>query len=192
MSRVFGHALDIVSGAMSNPRATGSVKLSMKRFFSALAGLLALGWSGMALAQAATSINTNCLSSFTCAFSAAETYATGTPKNQGTPGQPDVFVGYIGFDATGIVTMTGMQNINGAPGTLPTKTSSGCVAGTGGATSMGGVPAVITFTDGTKLAYVLDSNNTPTLLQFILTNDATNANPTTANSIRVGTCHKLI
>lgn len=185
MSRVFGHALDIASGAMSNPRATGRIVLSMKRVFSSLAGLIALGWSGLALAQPATGINTNCLTTFVCAFSAAETLAFGTPKNQTqVAGQPDVFVGYIGFDASGIVTITGMQNLNGTASTIPTKTSNACSMGSGGA------PAVVTFTDGTKIAYVLDSNSTPTLLQFIMTNDGTGAG--TANTVRVGSCHKLL
>ena len=185
MSRVFGHALDIVSGAMSNPRATGSVKLSMKRFFSALAGLLALGWSGMAFAQATVPL-TGCPMNFTCAFSAAETLATGTVKGQGTPGQPDIYVGYLAFDSASNVAMAGEQNFNGSP-------TSFSLTGTCKASTSASTPAaIITLSDKSQLSFVLDSLTTAnaTLLEFILTNDASTS--ATANYVRVGTCHKLI
>ncbi len=159
----------------------------MKRFFSALAGVLALGWSGMGLAQ--TIPATGCPTNFTCAFSAADTLAFGTQKSQGlgSPGQPDVLVGYLAFDASSNVTMMGMQNLNG------TATNFSKIGTCAAATSSTGSTGTITFTtDSTQLSFVLDSSApaTATLLQFILTNDGSASK--TANSVRVGSCHKLI
>lgn len=151
----------------------------MKRFVPALAGLFALGWSGMAFAQAASTITTACLTSFTCAFTAAETLSLVAPKSAGSPGQPDVFVGYMGFDGSGNFTMTGSQNLNGTVNAFSKMGK--CASGTVG------VPAVITLEDNSQLSYVLDSGMSE--LQFILTNDASTNK--TANSVRVGVCRKL-
>ena len=155
----------------------------MRRFVSALAGVLALAWSGMAFAQAANTITTNCPTSFTCSFSAAETMALSTPKGVGVAGQPDVFVGYLSFIGT-TYTMVYSQNLNGTFTSPLNKTGTTCTNGANGA------PALVTFSDGTQLSFVVDSLTSPTLLQFILANDS--GNTTSANSVRVGTCHKLI
>ena len=155
----------------------------MKRLVSALAGLFALGWAGMAFAQAANTITTTCPTNFTCSFSAAETLAFGTPKNQGAAGQPDVFVGYLSFVGTTYM-LVYSQNLNGTFTSSLTKTGSTCTNG------MNGAPALVTFSDGTQLSFVLDSLNSPTLLQFILANDSSTSK--TANSVQVGSCHKLI
>jgi hypothetical protein len=160
--------------------------LSIKRSFATLAGLLALGWPGLASAQADT-ITTPCPTNFTCAFSAAETLALTTPKSQGSPGQPDVYVGYIEFDGSGLVTLAGLQNVNGTVGQISTGSTSG-VACTAGAN---GQPATVTFGNKTQIAFVTDAGGTE--LQFILSQDQntnTSSKVIISNSIRVGVCRK--
>jgi hypothetical protein len=155
----------------------------MKKLASALAGLFALGWSGLAFAQA-TDISTACPVNFTCAFSSAETMSTVTPKPN-TPGQPDVFLGYMVFDGSGNVTMAGLQNVNGTVGPigegLTPPLNGPCAAGANGQ------PAKITFSDKTQIAFVTDAGGTE--LQFILSMDK-NSSGTTTNSVRVGVCRK--
>jgi hypothetical protein len=173
----------------------GELKLSMKRFVSALIGLFALGAlgglgsPGVAFAQA-TTITTACPTSFTCAFGAAETLSLVTPKSVGTPGQPDVYIGYMVFDGSSNVTITGLQNVNGTvgqigSGQIPVLSSSmPCSPG------LNGQPATVSFTDNSQIAFVTDALGTE--LQFILSKDqstsSTNKNPT--NSVRVGVCRK--
>ena len=159
----------------------------MKRFVAAVTLSFVLGWSAMAAADA-TSIGTTCPTNFMCAFSAAETQAlvTASPNK---PGAPDVFLGYMNFDASGVVTVTGVQNIDGTikpigSGTPSILTSTSCTNGANGQ------PAIISFNDSSQISFVIDSTNSE--LQFILTKDAnTNANSTVANSVRVGVCRKL-
>jgi hypothetical protein len=164
----------------------------MKKFVAAVVALVALGGSGIVFAQA-TSIATACPTNFTCAFSAAETLSLVTLKANGTPGQPDVFVGYLAFDNSGNVTMTGTQNVNGTVnpiglGSPAVLSSSGpCVAGAGGQ------PATITFSDKSEISFVRDTGGTE--LQFILSKDQnTPANSGTGNiktnSVRVGVCRQ--
>jgi hypothetical protein len=160
----------------------------MKNSVSALIGLFAIGWSGMAFAQA-TAINTTCPTSFTCAFSAAETMSLVTPKPN-TPGQPDVYLGYLAFDGSGNVTMTGKQNVNGTVSSIgtgsPAVLSGSCLDG------MNGLPAIITFPGTgkatTQISFVKDNANTE--LQFILTQDLNSASTTSANSVRIGVCRQ--
>ena len=159
----------------------------MKSSVSAVAGLLALGWSGMAFAQA-TSIGTSCPTNFNCAFSAAETMSLVTPKPN-TPGQPDVYLGYLSFDGSSNVTMTGQQNVNGTVGPIgsgspnPVLSSSGpCIPGANGQ------PAIINLTDKSQISFVKNSNNTE--LQFILTQDKSSTSTTVSNSVRVGVCRQ--
>jgi hypothetical protein len=160
----------------------------MKRFVSVLGAFLMMGWSSLASAQA-TAITTACPTSFTCAFSAAEALAFGVPKGVGNPGQPNVYVGYMVFDGSSNVTLSGLQNVNGTVGAIGTGTppglssSSACVAGASGQ------PALITFNDKSQIAFV--TNTTGTELQFILSKDMNStANGSTANSVRVGVCRK--
>ena len=155
----------------------------MTRFVAGLIGLLAIGWSGMAFAQASM-IPTACPTNFTCAFTAAETLAFGVAQAVGSPGQPDVYVGYMEFDGSGNFTMTVTKNSNGTISQTSYNSGNTCTSGSSG------LPAVITLSDKTQLSYVLDSPTAPTLLQFILTNDA--STKSTANSVRVGVCHKLL
>jgi hypothetical protein len=166
----------------------GVVKLSMKNSVSALIGLFAIGWSGLAFAQA-TDISTACPTNFTCAFSAAETMSLVTPKPN-TPGQPDVYLGYLAFDGSGNVTMTGQQNVNGTVSSIGTG-SPAVLSGTCTSKS-GGQPAIITFpgsgTKSTQLSFVKDNANTE--LQFILTQDLNSASTTSANSVRIGVCRQ--
>ena len=169
------------------------MKLSINRFVAAVAGLLALGWSGMALAQA-TTITTSCPTSFTCAFSAAETMSLVTPKGSNTPGQPDVYLGYMAFDGSANVTMTGTQNVNGtvgpigtSPGGNPFVLPGTCTAGSNGQ------PATITFAtpDKSEISFVTDSGATE--LQFILSKDKSSTSSkggTITNSVRIGVCRK--
>jgi hypothetical protein len=158
----------------------------MKRFVAvvgAVVGMMvALGWSGSAFAQA-TTITTACPTSFTCAFSAAETMSLVT-TGPGKPGQPDVFVGYISFDASSNVTMTGLQDINGTVSQI--GTTSGGISSSSGTCLAGanGQPAIITFADKSELAFVTDSSGNE--LQFILNKDKSG----TGNSVRVGVCRK--
>jgi hypothetical protein len=171
--------LKVGGGFRTSKGDWGEVKLSMTRFVAGLIGLLAIGWSGMAFADA-TTIITACPTNFACAFTAAETQAFGVPKSSGLlPGQPDVFVGYMEFDGTGAFSMAGSQNLNGT--VTPFSKTGKCVVG------KPGQPSVITLNDNSQLSFVLDS--IPSLLQFIVTNDASTS--TTANSVRVGVCHKL-
>jgi hypothetical protein len=161
----------------------------MKNLVSALIGLFAIASSGMAYAQA-TDINTACPTNFTCAFSAAETMSLVTPKPN-TPGQPDVYLGYMTFDASGNVTMTGKQNLNGT--VSMTGTGSPNVLTGSCSNGVGGQPAVITFPGSnmksTQLSFVKDNANTE--LQFILTVDLnSNSAGTTANSVRIGVCRQ--
>lgn len=169
-------------------RIQGPMKLLMKRFVSVLAGLFALGWSGIALAQA-TAITTTCPVSFTCAFSAAETMSLVTPKPN-TPGQPDVFAGYMVFDGSSNVTLAGAKNLNGTVGQIGSGSPPGlsstapCVAGTMGQ------PATVTFNDNSQISFVTDSSGNE--LQFILSKDvsSTGNNSGISNSVRVGVCRK--
>jgi hypothetical protein len=156
----------------------------MKRFISVLTGLFALGWSGIALAQA-----TSCPgppSGFICAFSAAETMSLVTSKQAGTPGQPDVFVGYMSFDTSSNVTLTGLQNINGVVGQIGGSggltSTAPCSAGTAGQ------PATVTFNDNSEIAFVTDNSGNE--LQFILSKDKNSKSSTANNSVRVGVCRK--
>ncbi len=157
----------------------------MKRFVSALAGLLALGWSGMALAQA---IATTCPKNFICAFSAAETMSLVTPKPN-TPGQPDVYIGYLSFEGqtpNPTVTLTGVSNVNGKVSTA--------ISMSGTCTDSSAVlqPAIITFPGAdktqTQISFVSDSNGNE--LQFILTQDINATANQASNSVRVGVCRK--
>jgi hypothetical protein len=164
----------------------------MKRFVWGVAGLFALGWSGLAFAQANT-IGTTCPTNFTCAFSAAESLSLLITKTAATqPGQPDVFLGYMAFDGSSNVTLTGLQNLNGTvteiggSSGLASKSTTTCTNG------LAGQPATIDLSDNSELAFVIDSSGSE--LQFILTKDTTtNAKSpsTTANSVRVGVCRKL-
>jgi hypothetical protein len=167
--------------------------LSIKRSFAVFAGLLGLGWSGMAFAQA-TLPTTTCPTSFTCAFSAAETMALVTPKSSGSsPGQPDVYVGYIVFQGS-TVTMTGTQNVNGTVGAIGTSTSGSPPVLTGSCAdgTTNGQPAIITFPGSgkttTQLSFVKNAANTE--LQFILTQDINSSSSTSANSVRIGVCRQ--
>jgi hypothetical protein len=167
----------------------GEVKSVMKRFVFAIAALFALGWSS-AFAQA-TSITTTCPTNFTCAFSAAETLSLVSPSGT-KPGSPDVYVGYLAFDNSGNVTMTGTQNIDGivnpiglgSPAVL--SSSEPCAAGASGQ------PATITFTDKSQISFVRDMGGTE--LQFILSKDQNTPPNSTANiktnSVRVGVCRQ--
>jgi hypothetical protein len=157
----------------------------MKRFVSVLGVLLTLGWSGLAFAQA-TAITTACPTpSFICAFSAAEALSFQTQKSVGNPGQPDVYVGYIDFESSG-VTLTGLKNVNGTVGAIGSPDLSGtCAPGASGQ------PALITFTDKSQIAFVTDAAGTE--LQFILSQDinsTTKGTNTITNSVRVGVCRK--
>ncbi len=161
--------------------------MSINRLLAVLAGVVALGWSGMAFAQA-TSISTTCPTNFNCAFSAAETMSLVTPKPN-TPGQPDVYLGYISFDGSSNVTLTGQQNVNGTVGPIgngspnPVLSSSGpCISGANGQ------PATINFTDKSQISFVKNSNNTE--LQFILTQDKSSTSSTVSNSVRIGVCRQ--
>ncbi len=168
------------------------MKLSIKRSFATLVGLLALGWSGLAFAQA-TTITTTCPTSFTCAFSAAETFSLVTSKG-GSPGQPDVYVGYVVFQGS-TVTMTGQQNVNGTVGpigTVPPGGSAPLLTGTCTDAVLNGQPAIITFPGTgkttTQLSFV--KNAAGTELQFILTQDINSSSSTSANSVRIGVCRQ--
>jgi hypothetical protein len=161
----------------------------MKRFVFAIAALFALGWSTSAFAQA-TSIATTCPTNFTCAFSAAESMSLVTlaPNREG---QPDVFVGYMEFDGSSNVTLTGLQNIDGKISPIGAAPSSGAPFLLSGPCTNGanGQPATISLSDNSAISFVLDSSASE--LQFILTKDPkTAANSTAANSVRVGVCRK--
>jgi hypothetical protein len=151
----------------------------MKNLVAAIAVLLALGWSEMAFAQ-----TTACPVSFTCAFSAAETMSSVTPKASGTAGQPDVYLGYLVFDASSNVTMTGVQNVNGAVGPISTGSTNpvACVQG------LPGQPATITFSDNSQISFVTDSGGTE--LQFILSRDKNTDATKNTNSVRIGVCRQ--
>ena len=159
----------------------------MKRFVWGVAGLLALGWSATAFAQANT-ITTACPIDFTCAFSAADSYSLLTPKNTNPltlAGQPDVYLGYMVFDGSSNVTLTGFQNLNGTPSKI---NGAGGLSGPCTAGSMG-QPATIDLSDHSQLSFVTDGSGNE--LQFILTMDSTTGGKsTTANSVRIGTCRK--
>ena len=162
----------------------------MKRLFFALGIMFAIGTIGIAQSAFAQTATTNCPTNYICAFSAAETFATvtGSPN---TPGQPDAYVGYLSFDASSNVTISGMMNINGSVGPIPAPMSPGtCASGSGGA------PAKITFADGSQLSFVTDrignpAATAPTELQFISIQDKTSGNKTpTANQVRIGVCRQ--
>jgi hypothetical protein len=168
------------------------VKLAMKRYVSALAGAVVFGWSAVVFAQAAAPV-TQCPKSFICAFSAAETLSLLTPKSQGTPGQSDVYAGYLSFDSSGsIVNMTGLQNINGTVQMIGGSTSQ-VVTGVCTNATIAGQPATITLNDGAGntpgsiIAFVSNAANTE--LQFILSRDRTGPSGT-SNNLRVGVCRQ--
>ena len=167
-------------------RIQGPMKLSMKRLVSIVAGLFALLWSGMAFAQA-TTIPTACPISFICAFSAAETMSLVTPKPN-TPGQPDVYVGYMAFDGSSNVTLTGLQNLNGTVGQIGSGSPPVLSSSTPCAAGANGQPANITFTDNSVISFVTDSGGAE--LQFILSQDKNSTTKTASNSVRVGVCRK--
>jgi hypothetical protein len=164
----------------------------MKRYVSALAGAAVFGWSAIVFAQAAASM-TQCPKNFICAFSAAETLSLLIPKSQGTPGQSDVYTGYLSFDSSGsLVNMTGLQNINGTVQMIGGATNP-VVTGVCANATVAGQPALITLNDGTGstpgsiIAFV--SNTANTELQFILSRDSTATNGT-SNNLRVGVCRQ--
>jgi len=170
------------------------VKLSKKRFVAALIGLFAIGWSGMAFAQA-TTITTMCPpANFKCAFSAAETMSFLTPKTVGSPGQPDVYLGYIVFDpsGSGMVTMTGVQNVNGTVGPIGIPPSGSSIpvlsSSTPCANGLNGQPATITFTDNSEISFVTGAGGTE--LQFILSKDKNTSSTKNTNSVRIGVCRQ--
>lgn len=148
----------------------------------ALAGLGALGWAGSSFAQTG-SITTTCPTNFQCGFSAAETL----PFNAKTPnqaGQPDVYVGYMAFDASGGVTLSTLGMLNGTLTSSPTL-SGACING------LSGIPAVINFTNGPQLMFVTVNSaagNNGEELDFILSKDNSSGSTTTNNSVRVGVC----
>ena len=160
----------------------------MKRFVSRFAALLMLGWSSLAFAQA-TTITTACPASFTCAFSAAESLAFGVPRSVGSPGQPSVFIGYMVFDASSNVTLSGLQNLNGTVTMIGSGSPPGLSSSSPCAPGANGQPALITFNDKSQIAFVTDATGTE--LQFILSQDI-NTPPKggTSNSVRVGVCRK--
>jgi hypothetical protein len=168
------------------PFLGGEVKLSMKRFVSALVVVIGVGWLSVGSAQAQTTLACSTFASFTCAFSAAETYALITPKTNPNPnlaGQPDVYVGYLAFDPTGAnVTMTGTSDIDG----VVTKAIS--VSGTCANAPSANQPATLTFTDATEISFVADSSDTE--LQFIVSSDNPNAAKAPAFRVRAGVCRK--
>ena len=160
----------------------GRLKLSMKRLVAALVGFVAMAWSGMAFAQ--TTIMCASLANFVCAYSAAETMSLVTQKPN-TPGQPDVYLGYLAFGSDGTsVTFTGTSNINGTVN--PNFTLFGTCADAPSAMQ----PATITFPapEKSEIAFVTDTGGTE--LQFILIQDKSSSKPTVANSVRVGVCRK--
>ncbi len=164
----------------------------MKSYVSALAAAVVFGWSGMVFAQAAAPV-TQCPKSFICAFSAAETLSLLTPRSQGTPGQSDVYVGYLSFDSSGsLVNMTGLQNINGTVQPIGGSTNP-VVTGACTNAASAGQPATILLNDGSGntpgsiIAFVSNASNTE--LQFILSRDSTGTTGT-SNSLRVGVCRQ--
>lgn len=165
----------------------GRIELSMKRLVVALAGLFALGWSGMVFAQAGP---TTCpTTNFICAFSAAETMSLVTPKgsgSSGTAGQPDVYVGYLSFGASGAVTLTGSSDING------TVTTGINMPGTCTDSTAPLQPATLTFpgTGKTQTILTFVKNTAGTELQFILIQDVNSTSVTSANSVRIGVCRQ--
>jgi hypothetical protein len=182
------HALDIAAGARSNPRAAflgGEVKLSMKRFVSALMIAIGVGWLSVGSAQAQTTLACSTFAGFTCAFSAAETFALITPKTNPNPnlaGQPDVYVGYLSFDPTGAnVTLTGTSDIDGV------VTKNFTDSGTCTSAPSANQPATLTFA-GTEISFVADSSDTE--LQFIVSSDNPNAAKAPAFRVRAGVCRK--
>ncbi len=167
--------------------------MSIKRCVAALAGVFALGWSGMAFAQVSatpgpTPIPTCAsLADFVCAYSAAETISLVTPKTVASPGQPDVYLGYLAFDSTGTnVTLTGTSNVNG------TVTQNISLPGTCVDPTAFLQPAILKFPGTgkttTQLSFVKNAANTE--LQFILTQDINSTSGTSANNIRIGVCRQ--
>jgi hypothetical protein len=156
----------------------------MNRLVLALAGLLALAWSGLAMAQA-SSISTPCPVNYQCAFSAAETLSLNASNAAGAPGQPDAYVGYMNFDGSSNVTIVGLKNVNGSVTSF--APSGTCAAGSSGA------PATITLNDSTTIAFVSagrSNASAPAELDFILSKDA-NSSGSTTFSVRVGVCRSL-
>jgi len=109
-----------------------------------------------------------------------------TPSKVGSPGQPDVYVGYLAFDATGGVTLTGTSNING------TVTTGISMSGTCAEPTAFLQPATINFANNnTQISFVTDASGTE--LQFILSQDQntnTSSKIKISNSVRVGVCRK--
>jgi hypothetical protein len=159
----------------------------MKRFVSALVIVIGVGWLSVGSAQAQTTLACSTFASFTCAFSAAETYALTTPKTNPGPnlaGQPDVYVGYLAFDPTGAnVTMTGTSDIDGV------VTRNFSFSGTCTSATMPNQPATITFSsESTEISFVADSSDTE--LQFIVSSDNPSATKAPAFRVRAGVCRK--
>ena len=153
----------------------------MKRSVLVLVFLVSFGWSSLALAQT-SSITTACPVSYSCAFSAAETFDFGT--STGTAGQPNVYIGYLSFDSNGAVSLSGDQNLNGTVTTASSFTGT-CAPGTNGAT------ATITLSGGPTLTFVTSgrsASNPPAELDFIVTKDN---NKSTTNGVRLGVCRAL-
>jgi hypothetical protein len=131
---------------------------------------------------------TACPKSFTCAFSAAETMSTVTPRPN-IAGQPDVYLGYMSFDGATPpnVTLTGISNINGQ---INTSIS---MSGTCADSAQPLQPAIITFTPAaketpTQISFVTDNGGIE--LQFILTQDSNSTSTSVSNSVRIGVCRQ--
>jgi len=159
----------------------------MKRLVAAVTITVALGWSALASAQA-TSITTTCPTNFSCAFSAAETMSLVAPGPKAA-GTPDVFLGYMVFDGSSNVTLTGLANLNGKVQIIGTGTPQGLTSTSPCANGTNGQPATISLSDSSAISFVIDSTGTE--LQFILSKDPnTSASSTVANGVRVGVCRK--
>jgi hypothetical protein len=113
--------------------------------------------------------------------------STVAPKPN-TPGQPDVYLGYMSFDGATPpnVTMTGVSNVNGK---VSTDLS---VTGTCADSTNALQPAIITFPGTnktqTQISFVKNSNNTE--LQFILSQDLNSTSSSVSNSVRIGVCRQ--
>ena len=96
----------------------GEVKLSIKRWFSVVASLVALGWSVMVFSVQQTPISTTSPNQLQLRVQRRRDHVARYPQAQ-YAGQPDVYLGYISFDGSSNVTLTGQQNVNGTVGPIP-------------------------------------------------------------------------
>lgn len=137
--------------------------------------LIAIGAAGIGAAFAAAPTTTCPPALFQCGLSVAST----KPLGSGSPGRPDMTIGYLVFDGSGIPTLFALSSKDGT--IQPMNTVTGTCSGT-----IDGTPGTLDFTGagGPKLAFVTFKTSD---LRFI----TTDLNGSGQSNVIQGSCIQL-